>query len=187
MLKFVKSLSAAALLSVVTLSGASAAGGGVELKSASWNHTGMFGTYDRAAAQRGLQVYREVCAGCHGLGLVALRTLQDLGFTEDEVKALSKEYPVMDGPDDEGEMFERPGKPSDKFPSPFANEKAARASNGGAYPLDLSLVVKARPGFENYLYSLLTGYVDAPADFELNEGISDKEQESREPKRNQIR
>ncbi|WP_299375999.1 cytochrome c1 [uncultured Kiloniella sp.] len=172
MLKFVKSLSAAAVLSVMTLSGAAAAGGGVELKSATWNHTGMFGTYDRAAAQRGLQVYREVCAGCHGLGLVAMRTLQDLGFTEDEVKALSKEYTVMDGPDGEGEMFERPGKPSDKFPSPFANENAARASNGGAYPLDLSLIVKARPGFENYLYSLLTGYVDAPADFKLNEGMN---------------
>lgn len=172
MLKFLKSLSAAALLSVATIAGANAAGPAVELKSTTWQHDGLFGTYDRSAAQRGLQVYKEVCAGCHGLNQVAFRTLQDLGFSEDEVKAFAKEYEFTDGPDDEGEMFERPGKPFDKFPDPFANEKAARASNNGAYPPDLSLMVKARPGFENYLYSLLTGYVDAPADFELGEGMS---------------
>ncbi|WP_169570166.1 cytochrome c1 [Sneathiella limimaris] len=172
MLKFVKSLATAALLSVVTLSGANAAGASVDLKSVDWQHTGLFGTYDRAAAQRGLQVYREVCAGCHGLNLVAFRTLTDLGFTEDEVKALSAEYTFVDGPNDDGDMYERPGKPFDKFPDPFPNEKAARASNGGAYPPDLSLIVKARPGFENYLYSLMVGYVDPPANFELNPGMN---------------
>jgi len=172
MLKLIKSLSAAVLLSVVTLSGAQASGGGVELKSVNWQHTGLFGTYDRAAAQRGLQVFQEVCASCHGLKQVAFRTLQDLGFTEDEVKAIAKEYTFEGGPDDDGEMFERSGKAFDKFPDPFANEKAARASNGGAFPPDLSLIVKARVGFEDYLYSLMTGYEDAPADFDLTEGMN---------------
>jgi len=172
MLKLIKSLSAAVLLTVVSLSGAQAAGGGVELKSVNWQHTGLFGTYDRSAAQRGLQVYQEVCAGCHGLNQVAFRTLQDLGFTEDEVKAIAKEYEFEGGPDNDGEMYDRAGKPFDKFPDPFANEMAARASNGGAFPPDLSLIVKARAGFENYLYSLMVGYKDAPADFDLTEGMS---------------
>ncbi|OUR78566.1 cytochrome c1 [Alphaproteobacteria bacterium 46_93_T64] len=172
MLKLIKSLSAAVLLSVVTLSGAQASGGGVDLKSVNWQHTGLFGTYDRAAAQRGLQVYQEVCAGCHGLNQVAFRTLQDLGFTEDEVKAIAKEYEFEGGPNDDGDMFDRAGKPFDKFPNPFANEKAARASNGGAFPPDLSLIVKARVGFEDYLYSLMTGYADTPEGFELTEGMS---------------
>ncbi len=172
MLKMIKSLGAAALISLASLSAASAAGSAVELKSESWQHTGLFGTYDRSAAQRGLQVYREVCAGCHGLNQVAFRTLLDLGFNEDEVKALAKEYTFVDGPNDDGDMYERPGKAFDKFPDPFANEKAARASNGGAFPPDLSLIVKARPGFEDYMYSLMTGYVDAPEGFEMNEGMN---------------
>lgn len=172
MLKLIKKLSVVALFSVITITGAQASGGGVELKSATWKHEGLFGTYDRAAAQRGLQVYNEVCAGCHALKQVAFRTLLDLGFSEDEVKALAKEATYIDGPDDEGEMFERAGKASDKFPSPFANEKAARASNGGAYPPDLSLIVKARAGFENYLYSLLIGYEDAPEGFDVPEGMN---------------
>lgn len=172
MLKAFKSISAAAVLSVMTITGANAAGGNIDYKSADWQHTGMFGTYDRSAAQRGLQVYREVCAGCHGLELVAFRTLQDLGFTEAEVKAIAAEYEFEDGPDDEGEMFTRAGKTFDKFPAPFANEKAARASNGGAYPPDLSLIVKARPGFENYIYSLLTGYEEAPEGFDLPAGMN---------------
>lgn len=172
MLKLIKALSAAALLSMTMVSGANAAGASVELKSADWQHTGLFGTYDRAAAQRGLQVYKEVCAGCHGLNQVAFRSLQDLGFSEDEVKAFAKDYTFMDGPNDDGDMYERAGKPFDKFPDPFDNEKAARASNGGAFPPDLSLMVKARPGFENYLYSLMTGYVDAPEGFEMNAGMN---------------
>jgi ubiquinol-cytochrome c reductase cytochrome c1 subunit len=172
MLKLIKSLSAAALLSVVAFSGANAASSAISYDSVDWQHTGVFGTYDRASAQRGLQVYQEVCASCHGMNLVAFRTLADLGFTADEVKALSKEYDFEGGPDDDGEMFERAGKPSDKFPDPFANEKAARASNSGAFPPDLSLIIKARAGGENYLYSLLTGYDDAPEGFELPEGMN---------------
>ena len=172
MLKLIKKLSVAALLTVVSISGAQASGGGIELKSATWKHEGLFGTYDRAAAQRGLQVYQEVCAGCHSLKHVAFRTLADLGFSEAEIKALAKEASYVDGPDVEGEMYDRDGKPSDKFPSPFANENAARASNSGAYPPDLSLIVKARAGFENYLYSLMVGYEDAPEGFDLPEGMN---------------
>jgi len=172
MLKIIKSLSAAILLSVMAVTVAQAEADKPAYKPVDWQHTGLFGTYDRAAAQRGLQVYREVCAACHALGQVAIRSIADLGFSEDEIKALAKEYTYEGGPDDEGEMFERPGQPSDKFPAPFANEKAARASNGGAYPPDLSLIVKARKGFEDYVYSLLLGYEDAPADFDLPEGAN---------------
>ncbi|PHQ69120.1 MAG: cytochrome c1 [Sneathiella sp.] len=172
MLKLITSLSIAALVSMGIAGGAHASGGAIELKSISWHHGGMFGTYDRASAQRGVQVYREVCAGCHGLGLIAFRTLADLGFSEEEIKAIAAESDYVDGPDGEGEMFERPGKPFDVFPTPFPNENAARASNGGAFPPDLSLIVKARADGDNYLYSLLTGYTDAPADFELPDGMS---------------
>ena len=171
MRKLLTSLGIAALVSLASFSPAQAAGEAVELKSVNWKHGGLFGTYDRASAQRGLQVYREVCAGCHGLGLVAFRTLKDLGFSEEEVKALAAESEYVDGPDDAGDMFDRPGKPSDKFPSPFPNEQAARASNGGAYPPDLSLMTKARPDGDNYMYSLLTGYEEAPSDVTLPVGM----------------
>ena len=171
MLKLISSLGIAALVSLTVLGNAQAAGDAIELKSGHWKHGGIFGTYDRSAAQRGLQVYREVCAGCHGLALVAYRTLTDLGFSEEEVKAIAAESQFLDGPDASGDMFERPGKPFDKFPSPFANEQAARASNGGAYPPDLSLITKAREDGDDYVYSLLTGFEEAPADMKIAEGM----------------
>ena len=127
-------------------------------KHMQWSFDGMFGRIDKPASQRGLQVYKEVCAACHGLNRVAFRSLGDLGFSEGEIKALAASYTVKDGPNDDGEMFERPAKPSDKFPSPFANDQAAASANNGAAPPDLSLIVKARPNGANYLYSLLTGY-----------------------------
>ena len=139
--------------------------------SRSWSHDGIFGTYDRAAAQRGLQVYRGVCAGCHGIRQVDFRNLVDLGFSEDEVRALASEYFVTDGPDDFGEMFEREAVPADGFPSPFPNAQAARAANAGAYPVDLSLITKARHNGDNYLYSLLRGYQAPPAGAEPLEGL----------------
>lgn len=135
-----------------------------------WSFDGVFGKFDRPAIQRGLQVYREVCSSCHGLKRVAYRTLEGVGFSEAEVKALAAEYEYTDGPNDEGDMYERPGKPSDKFQSPFANEKAARASNNGALPPDMSLIIKARPNGANYVYSLLTGYESAPAHAHIGEG-----------------
>ncbi len=138
-----------------------------------WGWSGLFGTFDRAALRRGLQVYTEVCGGCHGVKLVAYRNLMDIGFSEDEVKAYAAEFEVEDGPDDEGEMFMRPAKPADRFVEPFANENAARASNNGALPPDLSLMTKARISGPDYVYALLTGYEDeAPEGFELLEGMS---------------
>ncbi len=156
----------AALAAIATASSAArAAGEGPALPHVEWSFDGPFGTYDRRAMQRGLQVYREVCAGCHSLKYIAFRDLTDLGYNEDEIKAIAAEYTVTDGPNDEGEMFERPGRPSDYFPSPFPNEKAAAASNGGAAPPDLSLMAKARMGGPTYIHALLTGYEDPPADF----------------------
>ncbi len=102
--------------------------------------------------------------------LVAYRNLTELGFSEDEVKQIASEYMVTDGPNDDGEMFERPALPSDKFVSPYANEQVARAANGGALPPDLSLIIKARHDGPNYVYSLITGYKDAPEGFQMSEG-----------------
>ncbi len=139
-------------------------------KHMSWPFSGITGKVDKQAAQRGFQVYKEVCSSCHALSHVAVRNLGDLGFSEAEIKALASSYSIKDGPNDAGDMFDRPGKPSDHFPAPFANEQAARAANSGAYPPDLSLIVKARHDGANYVYSLLTGYGDAPADVKMAEG-----------------
>ena len=139
--------------------------------SRDWAHQGIFGSFDRAALQRGLQVYQGVCSGCHGLKYVAFRNLGDLGYSDAEINAFAENFWVEDGPDEFGDMFERPAAPFDHWRSPFANEAAARAANGGAYPLDLSLITKARAGGEDYVYSLLVGYSDPPADEELMPGM----------------
>lgn len=136
-----------------------------------WSFEGMLGTFDRAQLQRGFQVYREVCAACHGLKRVYYRNLTALGYSEAQVKAVAAEYTVMDGPNDEGEMFRRPARPSDAFVSPYPNEQAARAVNNGAYPYDLSLMAKARAGGADYLAALLAGYTDPPADVDLMSGM----------------
>ena len=129
-----------------------------------WSFDGIFGHFDRAAAQRGLQVYRESCAGCHSLRFVAFRDLADLGYNEEQIKAFAAEATVVDGPDSEGEMFERDGLPADRFPSPFPNANAAAAANGGAAPPDLSLMAKARPGGASYIRALVGhGYSDEPS------------------------
>lgn len=144
----------------------------IHLPHQHWSFDGPFGTFDRAAMQRGLQVYREVCSGCHSLKYVAFRNLADLGYNEDEIKAFASEATIVDGPNDEGEMFEREGRPSDYFPSPFPNVKAAAAANGGAAPPDLSLMAKARMGGPDYIYAILTGYEEPPAGVEVNEGLN---------------
>jgi ubiquinol-cytochrome c reductase cytochrome c1 subunit len=135
-----------------------------------WEFDGIFGRFDRASAQRGFQVYKEVCSSCHGLKRVSYRNLANIGFSQDEIKQIASEYQVIDGPDEEGDMFERAALASDKYVGPYANENAARAANGGAYPPDLSLIVKARPDGANYIYSLLTGYKEAPEEFNLTQG-----------------
>ena len=160
---------AAAVMGVSVPAGAAEA---PEAPAQDWSFSGMFGTFDPGALQRGLQVYREVCASCHSLDLIAFRNLAALGLGPDEIQLIAEEYEVEDGPDDEGEMFMRPAKASDYFVPPFPNEQAARASNNGAYPPDVSLIVKARKGGADYIYGLLTGYEEEPPpDVELMEGM----------------
>lgn len=139
-------------------------------KKMKWHFEGLRGSVDREAAQRGFQVYKEVCSVCHGLKNLYYRNLKDIGFSEEEIKEIAKNYTVKDGPNDEGEMFDRPALPSDRLVSPYPNEQAARAANNGAHPPDLSLIIKARHDGANYIYSLLTGYTEPPAGFKLMNG-----------------
>ena len=129
-----------------------------ELKEQHWHFKGPFGTYDRAAAQRGFQVYKEVCSACHSLTLLSYRNLEQLGLNEAQVKGVAAEFQVPDIGDD-GSAIERPARPSDHFRKPFPNELAAAAANGGKAPPDLSVIIKAREGGPDYVYALLTGYV----------------------------
>lgn len=144
----------------------------IALLSQPWSFDGLFGTFDRAAQQRGFQIYKEVCSNCHALSLLSYRNLTALGFNEDQVKTIAADYKVQDGPNDQGEMFERPARPSDHFVKPFPNEKAARAANNGAYPPDLSLITKARKGGPDYVYSILNGYGDPPPDTKVMDGMN---------------
>lgn len=183
-----------ALLAVAAIAVAApalAAGAGPHIERQQWSFSGPFGSYDQAQLQRGFKVFKEVCASCHGAKFLAFRNLAEEGgpgFTEDQVKVIAAEYNVMKGPNDDGEMEELPAIPSDRFPSPFPNEQAARASNGGAYPPDFSTLAKARavasgfPGFvfdiftqyqehgPDYIYNLLTGYEEPPEGVEVPEG-----------------
>lgn len=136
-----------------------------------WRHTGLFSGFDCAALRRGFQVYREVCATCHSLERIRWRELVGVTHTKEEVKDLAKEVDVIDGPNGEGEMFERPGKLFDKLPSPYMNVEQGRAANGGAYPPDLSLMVKARDGGCDYIMALLMGYMEPPAGKMMMEGL----------------
>jgi ubiquinol-cytochrome c reductase cytochrome c1 subunit len=139
-------------------------------KQIDWEFDGFLGRMDKQSVQRGYQVYKEVCSACHSMKLVSYRNLMDIGFSEAEVKQIASEYSVTDGPNDEGEMYDRPALPSDRFASPFANDNAARAANGGALPPDLSLMAKARHDGPNYIYSILTGFTTAPHGFPMAEG-----------------
>jgi ubiquinol-cytochrome c reductase cytochrome c1 subunit len=137
---------------------AKAAEGGEPLPHLHWHFDGITGTYDKAALQRGFKVYREVCAACHSMDLLHYRNLSALGYSEGQVKAIAAEYEVEDGPNDEGEMYTRPGRPSDRFVNPYPNKQAAMYANNGAMPPDMSLLVKARHGGPDYIYAILTGY-----------------------------
>ncbi len=151
------------------------ASGGADLPSIDWSFSGPFGVFDRGQLQRGFKVYQEVCASCHALSLVTYRALAEPGgpeFTPEQVKVIAAEFEVEDGPDADGEMFMRPAIPADHLVSPFPNENAARASNGGALPPDLSLMAKARANGPNYIYGLLTGYHEEPAGVELADGMA---------------
>ena len=150
-----------------------------------WSNHGALAALDAKSVRRGFQVYKEVCASCHSVERLAFRNLVEYGaWSEEEVKAMAEEVEIVDGPNDEGEMYERTAKPSDRFVSPFPNENAARAGNNGALPPDLSLIVDARAfgmdfigytknyfGGADYVYGLLTGYTDAPSDVKIGEGM----------------
>ncbi len=156
-----------------------------------WSFAGPFGTYDKGQLQRGLKIYKEVCSACHSMKLVSFRSLEDFGYSEEQVKAFAAEYEVQDGPNADGEMFTRKAGLSDKFPSPYANAEAAAAANNGAAPPDLSLIAKARgagrglplvildvftqyaEGGPDYIYGLLTQYGKTPpTGMEIAEGTN---------------
>ena len=146
----------------------------VDLMTTDWTFKGLFGKFDRASLQRGYQVYTEVCAACHSMKYLSYRNLMEEGgpeFSEAQAKAIAAQFEITDGPNSEGEMFQRPAKLSDKFVMPYPNAKAAQAANGGAYPPDMSVLAKARKGGVDYLYSLLLGYEDPPIDISLDEGV----------------
>jgi ubiquinol-cytochrome c reductase cytochrome b/c1 subunit len=187
-------LLALALLGTMLVGGApiaQAAGEAEHPPRVKWSFSGPFGKFDRAQLQRGFKIYREVCQGCHSLSLVAFRNLAEPGgpgFSRAQAEAVAAEYKIKDGPNEQGEMFERAGRIADRFPPPFPNDAAARAANGGALPPDLSVMAKARTyerGFPwfvfdiftqfqeqgvDYIDALLQGYVDKPQDVTLPEG-----------------
>ena len=146
----------------------------VEYLKTDWSFKGLFGKFDRASLQRGYQVYTEVCAACHSMKYLSYRNLSEKGgpeFSVAQAKAIAASFEVTDGPNADGEMFQRPGKLSDKFVMPYENVKAAEAANGGAYPPDMSVLVKARGGGVDYIYSLLQGYEEAPSGMILDDGV----------------
>ena len=145
-----------------------------ELLKQDWSFNSFFGKFDRASLQRGYQVYNEVCASCHSMKYLSYRNLAEKGgpeFTEEQAKAIAANFEVTDGPNSEGEMFTRPAKLSDKFVMPYSNEQEAKVLNGGAYPPDMSVLVKARSGGADYIYSLLLGYEDPPTNITLDDGV----------------
>ncbi len=175
---------AAAFALVLAPAGASLAGEGAgpqansnrapEIAQQSWSFAPPFGTFDNAQLQRGFQVYKEVCSNCHSMRLLSYRNLGEPGgpqFSPKAVEVLASQVQVSDGPNDKGEMFQRPARPSDRFRSPFANDQLARLANNGALPPDLSVMAKARPGGPDYIYALLTGFRDAPPGFEVAPGM----------------
>jgi ubiquinol-cytochrome c reductase cytochrome c1 subunit len=151
----------------------------VDIPREQWSFNGFFGKFDQAQVKRGFQVYHDVCSACHSMKLVSYRNLAQIGFSEDEVKEIAAGVQITDGPNDAGEMFERPGKASDAFKSPFPNDEAARAANNGALPPDMSLLARSRAGkgftgYEgaDYIHAILTGYKEPPADFKLGDGMN---------------
>ena len=162
------------LISSIFISKVNAAGEQTEPLKVDWSFKSFFGKFDRASLQRGYQVYTEVCAACHSMKYLSYRNLSEKGgpeFSVAQAKAIAASFEVTDGPNADGEMFQRPGKLSDKFVMPYENVKAAEAANGGAYPPDMSVLVKARGGGVDYIYSLLQGYEEAPSGMILDDGV----------------
>jgi len=169
-MKILRNIAAAALLALAAPATAQAAGGDIAFPPQIWSFSGPFGTFDRASAQRGFQVYSEVCAACHAMKHAYYRDLKGIGLNEKEIEAIAAAVMVPTIGDD-GSATERKGIPSDRFRSPYANERAARAAFNGAYPPDLSVMIKARPGGADQMYALLTGYADPPAGMTVGDGM----------------
>ncbi len=165
------------LLIILTFSNnlvAHSAGDSIKLLNPNWSFKGYFGKFDRASLQRGYQVYAEVCAACHSIKYLNYRNLAEPGgpeFSEEQAKIIASQFEIEDGPNSEGDMFTRPARLSDNFVSPYPNKEAATAANGGAYPPDMSVLVKARKGGADYIYSLLLGYDDPPVSVNLDDGV----------------
>lgn len=166
------SLALAAALAAGVAGSAAAAEEGPALPEVHWPFTGLFGTYDKAALRRGFEVYKQVCSNCHSMKLLSYRNLEAIGFSPEKVKEIAASVQVQDGPNDAGEMYDRDGRPSDRFHSPFPNDQAARAANNGALPPDMSLLAKAREGGPTYIHALMLGYTDPPADFKMADGMN---------------
>jgi len=175
MSKYIKFLFFKILIILISLSNFSfAAESNSKLLSPGWSFKGFFGEFDKASLQRGYQVYTEVCSACHSMKYLSYRNLGEPGgpgFSKEQVKIIASQFEVVDGPNSDGEMFTRLARPSDKFVSPYENEQAATAANGGAYPSDMSVLVKARSGGADYIYSLLLGYEDPPNEINLDDGV----------------
>ena len=171
-----KNVMAAAALGLILplfpVSVATSAAEEIHLPKQEWTFNGVFGKFDKVQVQRGFQVYKEVCSSCHSLKYISFRNFEALGYSEEQVKALAAQYEVEDGPDDNGDMFKRKGKSSDSLPKPYPNDNFARASNNGALPPDLSLIVKAREGGPDYIYNLLVGYEDPPPAMKMTDGMN---------------
>lgn len=166
-----RALIPAAVAALLTLAGpARASSEAAPYLEPKWSFSGPFGTFDRAAAQRGFQVYKEVCASCHSMRLLSYRNLSGIGLNQEQIAQIAASYTVSGGLDDSGQPVDRPGLPSDRFHSPFPNDKAARAANGGALPPDQSLIVKAREDGSDYIYSLLQGYKEPPEGVKIPDG-----------------
>jgi ubiquinol-cytochrome c reductase cytochrome c1 subunit len=143
-----------------------------EMPHEKWSFERLFGTFDLAAAQRGFQIYANVCTNCHSMQMLHYRDLSGIGLSAEQIKAIAAGITVPSGLDDQGAPKDGPATPASQFKSPFANEKAARAANNGALPPDLSLIVNAREGGPNYIYGVLTGYAEAPSGFKMQDGMN---------------
>jgi ubiquinol-cytochrome c reductase cytochrome c1 subunit len=141
------------------------------LPKQNWSFAGPFGTYDRAAAQRGYEVYKQICSNCHSLNMAYYRDLSGIGLSPAQIKATAASV-MVPSLDASGQPAERPGLPADHFRAPFPNELAARAANNGALPPDLSDIIKARAGGADYVFGILTGYSTPPAGMKMSPGMN---------------
>jgi ubiquinol-cytochrome c reductase cytochrome c1 subunit len=144
----------------------------IHMPNMGWKFEKLFGTYDLASAQRGFQIYANVCSNCHSMTLMHYRDLSGIGLEPEQIKAIAAGVTVPQGTDDQGAPKEGPATPANQFKSPFVNEKAARAANNGALPPDLSLIVNAREGGPDYIYGIITGYAQAPSGFKMQDGMN---------------